>query len=70
MCTLEDTGYQYPIYADPTRKLYQALGLTSSLAPPPADAPKSSYVGSVVSTTLQSTWVYYSALDRYYRHQH
>lgn len=62
MCILEDTGYQYPIYADPTRKLYKALGLISSLTPPPADAPKSSYAGSVVSTTIQSTWVYSSAL--------
>jgi hypothetical protein len=68
MCTSEDTGYQYPVYADPTRKLYKALGLISSLAPPPADAPKGSYVGSVVSTTLQSTWVYFSALAGYYRH--
>jgi len=51
----EDTGYYYPIYADPSRKLYKALGLIASLAPPPSDAPKKSYVGSVVSTTIHST---------------
>ena len=64
----EDTGYHYPVYADPTRKLYKALGLIASLAPPPADAPKRSYVGSAVSTTIQSTWVCSSALVGYYRH--
>jgi len=52
----EDTGYHYPVYADPNRGLYKTLGLTSSLAPPPANAPKSSYAGSVVSTTIQSIW--------------
>ena len=68
MYTSEDTGYQYPIYADPTRKLYNALGLISSLAFPPADAPKRSYIGSAVSTTIQSTLVYSSALVGYYQY--
>ena len=68
MRTSEDTGYQYPVYADPNRTLYNALGLISSLAPPPADAPKRSYTGSAISVTIQSTWVYSSVLVGYYRH--
>lgn len=61
----EDTGYQYPIYADSTRKLYKALGLIASLAPPPANAPKKSYVGHAFSTTMHSTWACSFALVGY-----
>jgi len=52
----EDTEFPYPVYANPSRKLYQELGLISSLAGPPKDEPPKSYIGSVVSIVAKSTW--------------
>lgn len=53
----EDTEFPYPVYADTSRKLYQELGLISSLAGPPKDEPPKSYIGSMASVIINSTLV-------------
>ncbi|TDL19363.1 hypothetical protein BD410DRAFT_792170 [Rickenella mellea] len=51
----KDTGFTGPIYTDPTRKLYRALGMTrESMAGPASGAPKRSYVRGVFSVTMRS----------------
>ncbi|KAJ6631552.1 AhpC/TSA antioxidant enzyme-domain-containing protein [Mycena sp. CBHHK59/15] len=50
----EITGFRGPIYADPSRKLYQTLGMNiESLALTPADQEKPSYIKEGL---MSSTW--------------
>jgi hypothetical protein len=53
------TEFKGPIFADPTRKVYAALGMTiESLARTPAGEPKRSYLsGGTLVRTFQSIWV-------------
>ena len=54
----EITGFKGPILADPTRKLYQILGLVEHMAKKPAGVPRKSYLTSgVISNVLTSVWV-------------
>jgi len=55
---LEITGFQGQIFADPTRKLYHALGMTAeSLRQTPADVAKKSYIRSgLLSNVIRSIW--------------
>lgn len=55
---LEKTGFKGAIYADPTRKVYHALGMDiEKLATTPAGEKKRSYIrSSILSVTLSSTW--------------
>ncbi|TFK19670.1 hypothetical protein FA15DRAFT_708771 [Coprinopsis marcescibilis] len=53
----ETTGFKGPIYADPSRALYRALGMTlETLARQPADVPRPSYLSttSVVQNLFTS----------------
>jgi hypothetical protein len=55
---LEITGFQGQMFADPTRKLYHALGMTAeSLRLTPADVAKKSYIRSgLLSNVIRSIW--------------
>lgn len=55
---LETTTFHGPIYADPSRKLYRALGMTTeSLAPAPPGTERKSYLRlSKVANALKSIW--------------
>ncbi|EAU92121.2 hypothetical protein CC1G_11406 [Coprinopsis cinerea okayama7 len=55
----ETTGFTGPIYADPNRDLYFALGMTlQNLEMTPKGQPRPSYLANVpvVQNVLQSTW--------------
>ncbi|KII93005.1 hypothetical protein PLICRDRAFT_35174 [Plicaturopsis crispa FD-325 SS-3] len=54
----ETTGFRGEIYADPSRKLYHALGMTTeTLATTPAGQPRRSYLtSSVLANALRSIW--------------
>ncbi|KAH6910930.1 AhpC/TSA antioxidant enzyme-domain-containing protein [Coprinopsis sp. MPI-PUGE-AT-0042] len=55
----ENTGFTGPMYADPSRALYQALGMThENLKTTPSDEPKPSYLAgsSRVGSLVQSVW--------------
>lgn len=55
----EITKFQGPIYADPTRQVYRALGMNlETLAQTPAGQPKRSYLTSGnITNIVRSIWV-------------
>jgi len=57
--SVELTNFSGPIFADPSRELYHALGMTiETLARTPKGQQKRSYLkASFLGRTVQSTWV-------------
>lgn len=57
----ESTGFPGPLYADPTRELYHALGMTlETLARTPKGEERKSYlVLGPLQSTVKSIWVCY-----------
>ncbi|KAI0362497.1 hypothetical protein OH77DRAFT_1416770 [Trametes cingulata] len=54
----ENTGFSYPMYADPSRALYNTFGLVESLDLTPAGQAKRSYLGrSFLGNVVKSIWV-------------
>ena len=55
-----DSEFKGDVYANPDRKLYDALGMVSNLHTTPKGEEKRSYLKrSLLSTTLLSIWVLY-----------
>ena len=54
----ETTGFAGSIYADPSRALYHALGMTrETLAGTPKGVQPRSYVGGAIGNAVRSIWV-------------
>jgi hypothetical protein len=57
----EDTEFKGEIYANPERKLYDSLGMTSNLQTTPKGEEKRSYLKrGFLNNTLWSIWVRFS----------
>ncbi|TCD63781.1 hypothetical protein EIP91_004964 [Steccherinum ochraceum] len=55
---VRQTGFKGPIYADPSRTIFQTLGLIENLATTPKREPKKSYLpSSYVMSVLSSIWM-------------
>ncbi|RPD66482.1 hypothetical protein L227DRAFT_649199 [Lentinus tigrinus ALCF2SS1-6] len=53
----ETTDFKGPVYADPSRGLYNAFGLTQNLDTTPAGEEKRSYLGrSYIGNVMKSIW--------------